>query len=270
MAGHRLLISLGSDGVTEWARLPSGQRMNLGPISVMAFVTAMVGKRHAPRILDAYLQDGEAFVNVDEASFWEMLTPRRSLWAGDGPFMACDPRPSGTPMRTTMPTIHDDLKNLETHIAALNKHAGKVTPESLAEGHDLLTKLATKIKSPNQSKNDTYYGLGAPDVVEVGDAMPKPHTAAAVPGLAFDVIEANTDLAQQILTQGEKVIVQIDKLAGAGRKFNASRAKADIHAVTSKVAGILKKDLSAEWVAGDLTKLAAKSDQIHALFFPKS
>ena len=167
-----------------------------------------------------------------------------------------------------MATIHDDLTALENHIALLNKHASKVTPASLKEGQELLAKLAQKIKSPNQSQNGTYYNLGAPQVFEVGDAAPKPVTvnAGEESGLAYDAIQSNTSAAQQILAKAEATVAQIDKLAAAGKKFNAAKAKADVHGVTSKVAGILKMDLTASWVAGDLVKLAAKADHIHGLF----
>ncbi len=169
-----------------------------------------------------------------------------------------------------MATIQDDLTALEQHITDLNKHAGKVTEASLKEGLGILGKLAQKIKSPNQSKNETYYNLGAPQVFEVGDAAPKPVTvnAADESELAFDTIQANSAVAQQILAKAQETVAKIDKLAASGRKFNAAKAKADVHAVTSKVAGILKMDLTASWVQGDLTKLAQKADHLHGLFAP--
>jgi hypothetical protein len=120
-----------------------------------------------------------------------------------------------------------------------------------------LIKLAQKIKSPRQSDNSVYYNLGAPVVYEVGDK-----TAA----LSYDVYASNTELAQSILAKTEETVKTIDKLASAGRKFNASRARADVRAVTDKVAGILTTDITQSWVKSDLTKLAARADQIHGLF----
>lgn len=163
-----------------------------------------------------------------------------------------------------MPTIQEDLGHLEAHIAELKKHASTTTEASLAEGREILVRLAQKIKSPNQSKNQTYYNLGAPDVHEVGDK-----TAGADLDLSFDKAQANMTLAHQILAKADETVVRIDKLAGAGKKFNAARAKSDVHAVTSKVAGILKMDLTASWVQEDLRKLASRTDHIHGLFVPK-
>jgi hypothetical protein len=56
----------------------------------------------------------------------------------------------------------------------------------------------------------------------------------------------------------------------AGKKFNATKAKSDVLAVTTKVAGIVSDvDLTVPWVADDLQKLAARADQLYGLFFPK-
>lgn len=263
-----LLVSVGSDGFTDWVRLPDGQKLNLGPLSIMSFVAKLVGKGRGRQTVEAYLRDGEAMLSVDEGRMWDLLTPVRSRMAsGDGSFMA--PR-FRTARKGNMPTIHEDLTALERHISDLNKHAGHVTPASLTKGHEILVKLADKIKSPNQSKNDTYYGLGAPNVYEVDDAAPKPHTVNASEGLAFDTLQANQTVAQDILAKATETAATIDKLAKAGKRFNAAKAKADVHAVTSKVAGILKTDLTAAWVQGDLAKLAAQTDHLHGLFHAKS
>ncbi len=266
----QLLVSVGTDGFTNWVRLPDGQKFNLGPIPVTSFVAKLgVDYQQSRLVLDAYLRDGEAMLRVDEGRMWSLLTPRRTRWASnDGPFMASDPR---TTRKGTMATIRDDLRALEQHIAALNSAAGKVSAAKMQEGLGILGKLAQKIKSPNQSENATYYNLGAPDVHEVGDAAPKPVTvtASSEPRLTFDVVQANNDTAQQILAKAEQTIEKIDKLAAAGKKFNAAKAKADIHAVTTKVAGILKStDLTASWVEGDLQKLASRVDQLHGFFAP--
>lgn len=259
-----VLVSVGTDGVTNWVKLPDGQRLNLGAISPLQLVRKLA-KGSERAVLDAFLQDGEALVSVDEDRLWALLTPPRPRWASGGLFMPVERQ---TLARKIMPTIDTDLTALERHISALNKAAAaRTAPAKMAEGHQILVRLATKIKSPNQSKNDTYYGLGTEAPFEVGDAAPKPVTVnAGIEGLAIDTIEANQQTAQLILVQAEEAVAKIDRLASAGRRFNAAQAKADIHAVTSKVANILKQDLSASWVGADLQKLAARSAQLHGLF----
>lgn len=165
-----------------------------------------------------------------------------------------------------MTTIREDLNHLEVHIAELNKHAKTASPAVMAEGRDVLVRLVQRIPLA-QLKNASYLGL---------NATPAPAAAPAVAPsaplhLAFDTVQANTGLAQQILAKAEETVSQIDKLASAGRKFNAARAKADVHAVTTKVAGILKADLTASWVQDDLKKLADRGDHLHGLFIkPKA
>jgi len=158
----------------------------------------------------------------------------------------------------TMSTISEDLSVFESHLAAL-KEAGSRKASNLQDGVKVLFKLAGKIKSPNQSKNTTYYNLGAPKVHEVGDKV-------ATDGLTFDTYQANTDLANQIIAKSEETSQKIASLAKAGRKFNASKAQSDVRTVADKVAGILKADLTASWVKADLTKLAARADELHGLF----
>jgi hypothetical protein len=160
-----------------------------------------------------------------------------------------------------MNTFNDDLTAIERHIQALNEAASKKA-NNLDSGVYYLTKLAGKIKSPNQSNNSTYYNLGAPQVHEVGDKV----AGTAVEGLAFDTVTANQEIGQGILAKAASTNDKIDALAKAGRRFNASKAKADIQAVTTKAAGILETDLTQSWVKSDLSKLAARMDQLAGLF----
>lgn len=250
MAG-RILVSIGTDGLTDWVKTPDGTRFNLGPVSVLHFVSSMVPKNQAAKILDSYARGEEAMLSVDEALMWDMMAPRRSRWSTmRNPLLALQSQES------TMSTLSEDLTAIETHIQAL-KQASAKKASNLNEGVKALFKLAGKIKSPNQSTNSTYYNLGEPKVHEVGDK---------VAGLSYDTYVQNTDQANQILAKAEETVKTIDRLAGEGRKFNASRAKADVRSVTSKVAGLLQVDLTAPWVAGDLAKLASRMDEVHGLF----
>lgn len=255
MAGQRLLVTIGTDGVTDWVRTPDGQKFNLGPISTLRFVSHLA-PRHIAQALDMVLAGKEAMLSVDEGQMWELLAPHRARWSNVSSSMTLQKTGSPTRKNYTMTTFADDLTALERHITALNEGAAKKA-SNMAEGVRVLIRLANKIKSPHQSDNSTYYNLGEPKVHEVGDK---------VAGLSFDVYTANTELANQILAKSEETVKQIDKLASAGRKFNANRAKNDVREVTVKVAGILATDLTASWVQGDLTKLAARANELHGLF----
>jgi len=269
-----MLVTVGTDGVTDWVKTPDGQRFNLGPVSALRFVASLVPRREAKEVLDTFLASGEAMTSVDEEQMWVLLAPHRARWsknvsssiahrsvmaryAETMPPKQCWGR---HPRKGKMTTLSEDLNVIERHVQALNEAAAKKAT-NLAEGVQILVKLANKIKSPNQSKNQTYYNLGAPKVHEVGDKLAS---------LSYDTYAANSDLATVITAKAEETLKTIDKLASEGRKFNASKARSDVNEVVTKVAGILRADLTASWVNADLVKLASRADHLHGLFVPKS
>ena len=274
-----ILVSVGTDGVTDWVRLPDGQKFNLGPMSVLSFVTKLAKNATAARAtLNGYLKRGEAVLTIDADKMWNLMQPRRAIWASDSLYapsfvMAesiAQHQSNTTPTRLNeMTTILDDLSQVERKIAHLNKLAaeGKKDPAAIEE----LVKLAQKIKSPNQSNNSTYYGLGEPKVHEVTDAAPKPHTVSAGMKLSFDVYASNMKCAEDILAKGKETYATITSKVAEGKKFNASKAKADVEAITSKAGEIVAgTELVEGWVGDDLQKLSSEMDRIHGLFHPQA
>jgi hypothetical protein len=282
----RTLVTVGTDGFTDWIRMADGCRYNLGPISVLKFVSKLAqGGRAAQRTLEAFLRDGEAMLKVDENRMWTLLTPRRARWASDGSFMPSDQR---NVEGSTMNTIEQDLSKIENHIELLGQAVEKqVSPEKMAEGVDILVKLAARVS--NQSSNSAYYSVTevveppvvqapAPAPIEAPIPAPIPAPVPApvaapvdqtpeISGLSYNTYQENASLANGILTQAEEVNTRIDQLVEAGKKFNATKAKTDLHAITSKVAGILNDiDLTVSWVQEDLQKLAARAEHLHGLF----
>lgn len=276
----RLLVTIGTDGFTDWVRLPNGERLNLGPVSALSFVSKLAKGRYAKAILDGFLLNGEALVTVDEAAMWALLTPARARWASDltGPFMTSDPS------RNTMAKIDDrHLSKLETHVAALTKFASKATPKKMEEGRAILMRLAQAVRvAEDQEQQQEEQQKQAAEQAQEEQAQEEQQKQAAEQqdqeesqdkqaSLHYDTFKASNDLATTILAKAEDTIAKIDRLASAGKKFNAARAKADVHAVTSKVAGILRDtDLTKAWVREDLQKLAAQADKLHRLFPSKA
>lgn len=262
-----VLVTIGTDGLRDWVQTADGQKFSLGPVSVLSFVARLVrSSRTAQKALHQFLKVGGALVTVDDDQMWSLLAPAQSRWAA-GPFMPPslgDP----SPRKPSMSTIREDLSALRRVVGHLNALAsqGRQDRRAIAD----LVKLADKIKSPNQSKNQTYYNLGAPKVFEVGDAAPKPHTVSAS-DLSFDVYAENMKVAKSILAKAEETVATIDRLASAGKRFNAARARADVAAVTTKVASICSQtELTESWVRDDLAKLAARTDKLHGLFHPRA
>lgn len=168
-----------------------------------------------------------------------------------------------------MSTIIKDLGALEQHVAALDKAAGKVPPEKMAEGVGILVKLAGQIQdqSDNSAKPEAK---PVPDTVsDTGEVSSKTGGGTK---LSYDVYKANAVTAERILNQMDAVNTKIDEIVTAGKKgFKADAARADIHAVTAKVAGITADvDLTVPWVADDLQRLATQASHLHSLFFPQA
>lgn len=262
----RLLVTVGTDGFTDWVQLPDGSKLSLGPVSVLKFVSKLATGREAQQALDGFLAEREAMLRVDETQMWELLAPRRRRWAADS-FIAPDQRITPTRRESTMGDIRQDLDRIEKHIAALKRAAAANVPEDkMVQGRAILVKMAADL--PRPTPNSAYYGFAEP--APVAQQQPQP-AGAPVADLAYDRVQSNNALAEQIVTQAEATVDRIDALVKEGKRFNAARAKADVHAVTHKVASILEDtDLAPEWVAGDLKKLAARSDELHGLFFPKT
>lgn len=282
----RLLVTLGTDGNTDWVRTPDGQKFNLGSVSALSFVTKLALKGgDARKALDGFLRGEEVLLRVDDDKMWDLLAPRRSRWAADS-FIPSDHRKRGT---GTM-TISKDLEVLENHIRGLQAAAkAKASPKKMREGASILGRLVNRVASQSddsvyfglaaadQSNNSNLMNLGEPDVHDAADPKPDVVTveevdqvkAAGSTKLAYDTYRANSDAATRILDQMEAVDTRINDLITAGKRFNSKRARADIHAVTAKVASIVNDvDLTTPWVAGDLAKLAARAEQLHKLFFP--
>lgn len=225
----RLLVSVGTDNFTDWVQLPDGQKMNLGKLSVLTFVAHTIAdSRKARRVLNTFIENGEAILSVDEERMWKILTPVRVRVgrAHDSSFAAHS-------MRTNM---IQDLKKLETHIAALNAATGKVTPEKMAEGLQILTKLAN-FPVPKELQASHFNDSGS----------------------------ANQVLAKSILAKAEETTAKIAKIASKPG-FNAAKARADVHEVTSRVASALRQEAPEAQIRGELTKLAARNNEISALF----
>lgn len=252
-------MTVGTDGNTDWVKLPNGEKLTLGATSVSKFLGALTSQP-LRKSLDSFLLYGETMASVDLDQMFELLKPVRVRLA-DGSFIA--PQRQGNPMND-LQAIEASLSQAEKALGVFARQAASGQTKGIETVRQDFIKAANKIKSPNQSKNQTYYNLGEPKV-EVA-----PTAKSATDALAYDTLQENSTVAGEILACLEETNDKVDALVTAGRKFNASRAKRDLHAVSTKVAGILRDvDLAQEWVKADLAKLASRANDIHSIFFPK-
>ena len=284
--GQKALVVLGTDGLSDWVQTSDGVKFALGAVSPLRFVVELVPSGWAARqALDAFLAEGKAMFSVDVDRMWELLKPHRARWTSvhDGiasPLIPPSDRTlfarQGTAMADTNwadKTIKDAVTNqiarIEQQIGVLQQHAKEASPGSISadsmknqiEGlRDLVAWLRRPSPYGNQSQNSTYYGLP-----NQGPGDIKASTGRA----SYDNFKANSVLAEGILAKVDETDKKIDALVTAGKKFDAPRAKQDLHKIASRVTEIVANvDLAQPWVSGDLAEMAKHADQIHGLFAP--
>ena len=236
-----LLVSIGTDGVTDWLKTPDGQKFNLGSLSVLQFITKLAtSSGQARSALDRFLVDGEAMLSVNEDKMWALLTPHRARWASIGPFMPSDQQ---SPERSKMGTISENLHRMEKVILFLDKHAAQRSQHKRA--FEFLKKEASQVLGPSQA-DLAYYDLSGHH-------------------------DANLKLAQTVLARSRDTLASIDAKVAEGRKFNAARARYDVHQLTSKVASLCENasDFAGDATHNTLQKLARRAEEIYSLFNPQ-
>lgn len=245
---RKALVTISTDGIRDYVTLPSAERLILGPISMLKFVTELTPTTKLARAaLDTFLARGEALLTIDLDRMYKLLTPRRARWSSTDFLMSEADR---TPMTRNPPmadvkTIQDRLAQVEQVVSTLDKMASAqrgITPKHHSQLREMVAHLGAE-------------SVAAP-VVEATEGEP-----------SYDTLQANTALAEDILGKVEATSAKIDQLVTAGRKFNASRAKSDLFGVANRVAELLENvDLAQPWVEKDLTALAQEAGHIHGLF----
>lgn len=86
---QQALVTVSTDGFRDYVDLPDGRQINLGSVSVLKLVTALVrGSYNCRRALDSFLKHKQAVISVDLVALQELLKPKRARWAAyDDPFI---------------------------------------------------------------------------------------------------------------------------------------------------------------------------------------
>jgi hypothetical protein len=269
---HKGLVTLGTDGLSDYVKLSDGTRYNLGVISPLKFVVELTqGSRAARTALDAFLAEGSAFLTVDMDRMWGLLKPRipRMSTVADPLIPVANRTPltrQGTTMadQFTKEAIVNQIARIEAQAALLqqrSKEAGSV-PVNMRPQIEALMGMVAGLRSPKVAEEQQTQQQAEPEQ----QAQQK---QAATQRASFETFKANTELAGQIIEQLNETNGKIDALVTAGRKFASARAKQDVHSIVAKVSEIVQTvDLAQPWVKADLADLASKSAEIHALFAP--
>lgn len=275
--GREILVTVGTDGFTDWVKLADGVKANLGAISVLKFVVGLVPRAFTARsALDAFLANGHAMISVDEDKMWAMLKPRRARWAADSPliprqyrtFQDCSLRRdlvlrqgdtmADTADSTQAEAIKNQITQVEEQISILSGHASDAGNGSLSKDlmNDQIASLKTLIGVLRN--HDGNYGTQKNNSDFQASALDEP---------SYAIFQANTELAETIVARVAAAHDIVEKLVTAGKKFDSPRAKQDLHRIASSVSEMARDvDLAQPWVRGDLDKLATEADRIHGLF----
>lgn len=246
-----ILVSLGTDGSTAWARLPHGQKFNLGAVSVLAFVTGLAKNANLARqVLQDFLKNGETLLTVNEEQMWALLQAPRTLRAFDS-FMSPDQQQETSKMSSALAT----LNLVEHQLSYLNRLASQGRRDSSEVAR--LVRLASAL-----DPKAIFAADGEDDGEDEGSAK-----EASTKKLAFEAYSSNLEVVQDILFKAQQTIASIDAKVKEGRKFNAARARVDVYSVTTKTGSICERtQLVESWVSSDLRKLSSEMDRIHGLF----
>jgi hypothetical protein len=266
----KVLVTIGTDGVRDFVDVPGAWRYTLGSVSVAQFVASLASSTsEARRAIDAYLKLGKGSFRADPARISEVLSPRRQMLAS--PLIPSENR---TPLRMegrTMASV--ETQNFELKLAAVENQLTAMGAKAASQSvFAALESLVTALKDPDYvvvaAKQDEpaqqdEQAEQAPKEQEPAKAQEDQGQKTA----SYESLKANADVVESILATVDGTNEKIDRLVAAGKRFNAAKAKSDLHKIASKVSEIVANvDLAAPWVKNDLVELARQADTIHSLF----
>ena len=256
------LVTVATDGATNFVVTSDGQKYNLGAIPVLKFVmSTVVGRSEARRICEEFLKKGKALFKADADRMDKFFVPKRVRFASpliDSHNQGSYSRGTGKMADTDTAlkaAIEAQVGKIEAQVALLEQKAKEASPGSLSQ---------VSMKSDIEALKDLVKTIGdAPKGQSENDANYGPAKKEA----SLDHLNVNSAMSEEILEKVDATRTTIDRLVQAGRKFNASKAREDLHAVTSKLHNILvAADLAEPWIGNDLQELASRADHIHGLF----
>jgi hypothetical protein len=276
---HKLFVTIGTDGVSDWVQLADGQKLMLGPISILKFVTELGvgGPYGARKTLDEFIREGTSMLTVDADRMQELLKPHRARWTSVRPTIPLVPRSDRTPTTSRQvkamanedfvkDAINNQIGRIEAQIALLQSHSKEASPNSISSDMmkselDHLKNMVAFLRRPSvygdQSKNKTFYGL--PEKTPGGESARSKEAA----------IQDNTKVARSILAALAQTEEKIDHLVLAGKEFDVARAKGDLHRVARNVHTILQHPKFQEadsHVSYSLSELNKRASALHGLF----
>lgn len=262
-------VTLGTDGNIDYVETPDGVRYALGTTSILQVVAKLVqGQRHRRTALDLFNQEGQAVVLLDVDAMFEMLAPRRSRWSSATSLIRPSNREAALPVKRISPSqgvSQGEPMNLKV---AFDQKLSFIEQQVqiLSQGANPAAARRLRVAAAGILLHDME-PVETPSV-----AAPEPAVAYVAPATlgktaSFSTLQGNMKLAEEIVGLVGETDDAIDRLVTAGRQFNASMARADLHNVVASLTDMMRQvDLAEPWVTGDLTDLAKRASDIHSLF----
>jgi hypothetical protein len=202
------------------------------------------------RILDEFNKKGQVMLTADMDLVSALLSPRRPRLAS--PFMKGEGRThtrgeamADNPEKAFKDAVEKQIDAIERMIGVIQSKAaegGTLTKAMIADDLANLKALVKGLREQpsGQSDNRAFYAAS-------GDRN------AAIINVALDKLASAT--------------TAIDRLAAAGRKFNATRAREDVLAVGSGLRHVLASmDIGHPDAGTEIQRLAERADRLHGLF----
>jgi hypothetical protein len=173
--GARTIVTFGTDGFTDYVKVPEGSTYNLGSLSVLNFVASLAeSKGEAKRALDTFLTSREATLAVDRDAMVRLLAPRRALWAREGEDFMDAQRLAN--VAVTLNQLDERVRYLEAHGESTIPFEKVLVAKTAAEVVSLASKLASEAGAEDS----------APETPKVDEGEGK---TAAIDNVAFRELE---------------------------------------------------------------------------------
>lgn len=278
------MVTFGTDGFVDYVQVPDGQRFMTGPVSIASLVCALAPKKVARQALADFSEHKQVMLPVDLDRMWGLLPFRRARFSSvANPLMRNNKHRTLTTSETgmdadklTKEAIERQISRIEAEINTLQESG--LSKESAASQVASLKNLIAMLnwKSPygNQSKNrDFYVGptkMAASEDESEGESEDDDAEEGQDKQASFAQFKVNTAMAEDIVSKVAATDEAIDRLVRAGERFNAVRAKTDLHKLASRVAEITSDvDMAQPWVGSDLRSLVRQANEIHDIFVTK-
>jgi hypothetical protein len=202
---RKAIVTVATDGLRDFVIMPDGQRMLLGPVSVLKFVTELCQPLgHARRVLNSFLASGSATFSADLDGMAELLKPIVARWSSTstGETPPVDPlipgvdrtssSSEGRKVMADVKTLLERLGHIEGVVTLLDKRAGEslIAPKLHHELRSLVGGL--HFYNPgDQSKNNAWYTEGGKvDTVDGNVSLPSSATHSTALGIKVETADA--------------------------------------------------------------------------------